>query len=116
MGEKKTVFQPNEVRVGRHYWFVYVFEEIEINCVIKVISITDNIIFGRILDPQSVMFFFSRCTPIEDKEEDYDIEVLLEHIIREVSEEELKMLLELVEMNVKEFFNVEAPTERRFLN
>jgi hypothetical protein len=95
---------------------VYSFEEIEIDCVIKVISLTGNVVFGRILDPQSVMLFFSRCTPTEDKEEDYDVEVLVEHLIREVSEEELKMLLELVEMSVRDFFSVDAPTERRFLN
>lgn len=122
MSGKKTGFKPNEVQIGRHYWFVLLFEGNEINCVIKVIELSGNIIWGRILDTEALTFFFSRFkTPVgipvdEIKDEDLGPEVLTEHLISEVSSEELKDLVSLVEKYTKDFFSVEPPIERRLLN
>jgi hypothetical protein len=121
MSKEKGGFKPEEVEINRHYWFIYKFENIEIECVIKVVARTGNFIFGRILDTQSLVIFFSRYRPTEDDPDEpireyEELEVLVEHLIREVSDDELKALVGLVEMSTKDFFNVEPPIGRRFLN
>lgn len=121
MSKEKVGFKPEEVQIGRHYWFIYRFEDIEIECVVKVLERLKNFIFGRILDTESLVIFFSRYRPVEDVSDksvrEYEeLEVLVEHLIREVSDDELRALCELVEMSTKDFFSVAPPPKRRFLN
>ncbi len=121
MSEEKVGFKPEEIQIGRHYWFIYSFEGIEIECVIKVLERSEKFIFGRILDTQSLVIFFSRYRPVEDVQSeairDYEeLEVFVEHLIREVSEDELRALLELVEMSTQDFFSVAPPIKKRLLN
>jgi hypothetical protein len=116
--EEKIGFKAQEVQIGRHYWFVYRFEDIEVECVIKVLECSKNFIFGRVLDTEGLTIFFSRYRTSEDEVvgEDEELEVLAEHLIREVSGDELKTLFGLMDASVKDFFSVAPPPKRRFLN
>ena len=114
MSEKKTGFKPEEIQVGRHYWFSYTFEGIEVACVIKVLSLYKNLIEGRILDTQSLVLYFSKFASLsqfaDETAQEYEaFEVLVEHLVREVSAEELKELLREVEASTKDFFSTEKP-------
>lgn len=121
MLNKKVGFKPHEVQIGRHYWFTYSFEDINVDCVIKVLNLTGNVVEGRALDTLSLVFFFSKQASFEEdpdeiKEEFEEFEVLVEHLTREVSCDELKTLIDLVERSTQDFFRVEPLIERRLLN
>lgn len=122
MSDKKAGFSPHEIQIGRHYWFTYCFEEFEVACVIKVMGISKNFIFGRILDTQTLTLFFSKYVPSEDEENEEEkgyeeaFEVLVEHLIREVTADELKSLTGRVEESTKDFFSATSPIGRRRLN
>lgn len=116
MSEKKGVFGPQEIQLGRHYWFTYRFEEFEVDCVIKVMSISKNFIFWKILDTQTLMIFFSTYISPEEEERGEEeagegFEILAEHLIREVTADEMKFLVEKVEESTKDFFSAILPAQ-----
>lgn len=110
MLEEQALFNPYEIQVERHYWFMLDNQGVDIPCVIKVLGLFGEIIEGRILDTEGLSFFFSRfINEEENNEEDTGPEIRVEHITREATAVELKFLQTLIEESTQDFFSTPVP-------
>ncbi len=60
MLSEQVVFKPNEIQIGRHYWFELDYEGVNVSCVIKVQGLVGDVVEGRILDTEELSIFCSR--------------------------------------------------------
>lgn len=108
MLDEQTVFKPNEIQIGRHYWFELDYEGVSVLCIIKVQGLVGEVVEGRILDTEGLSMFCSRFADEEMNEEsgeDLAPEIRVEHLMREATTADLRFLLNLIESSTQDFFS-----------